>query len=214
MARARVAAERRVDRVGRVQEQRVGPTAVPVGREDHARRSGVVSGGDDTRDIGRGEAREIRRQHEEPVASRFGPRLVQGGVEAPGLLQHGPRAECLREGQDLGIRRHDEHFHDAWCRERCGHRAAEQVLDEVAALLRVEHRTQPRLGVVERLDGHDDAGPPHGSTAARTSPASLAREASSAMIVSATRACIPSASTAPASAASTASSTNTSTRSA
>ena len=90
----------------------------------------------------------------------------------------------------------------------------EQVLDEVAALLRVEDGAEPRLRVVERLDGHHDAGPPHASTAASTSPASRAREASSVMIASVTTGRSPRASMPPASAESTPSSTNVSTRSA
>ena len=53
VAGAGVAAERRVDRVRRVEQQRVRPAAVAVGGEDDAGRAGGIPGGDDARDIGR-----------------------------------------------------------------------------------------------------------------------------------------------------------------
>ena len=90
-----------------------------------------------------------------PVAACAG--LVQGGVQAARPLLDRARAGGLGDAQDLRIRRHDEHLRHAAGGEGRGHGAAEEQLDELAALLRVEDGAQPRLRALERADGDRDA---------------------------------------------------------
>ena len=86
-----VAAERRVDRVRRVQQQRVRPAAVAVGGEDDARRSRPSSPAASRRS--RSPAATPGRsagQDQQPLPGRGVAGLLDGGVEATRPLLDGP----------------------------------------------------------------------------------------------------------------------------
>ena len=89
---------------------------------------------------------------QQPRAGAGGARLLERRVEAAGPLVQGTRAG-LGEREHLGVGRHDDDLDHAAGRERGRDRAAEQPLDEVAALLGVQHRAQARLRALEGADG-------------------------------------------------------------
>ena len=132
-----------------------------------------------------------------------GPPAGRGSGRATAARPGGRRG--LGDAQHIGIGGHDEDLRHAAGGERRGDGAAEQQLDELVALLRVEDGAQPRLRALERADGDRDGGRAgtgvgagSGSctgtmlanvelaTAASTSAARRARDASSRMIVSVT----------------------------
>ena len=122
-------------------------------------RAGRVAGREHALDRGRVDRRDVRRagcSSRAPVAAVAG--LVEGGVQAARPLLDRAGARGLGDGaapRGRATRRGPRPRRGR--RERRGDRAAEQQLDELAPLLRVQDGAQPRLRALERADGDRDA---------------------------------------------------------
>jgi hypothetical protein len=160
-----VLAERRLDDIGRGQEQDVGAGAVAVrDRRDQPRRPRrVFRRGpiEDLVDRRRVDGRQVDRQDDHRVGSSLhGDRtgLADGRVEAWEALDERPRPEPHREAGRGGVCRHEDGTVEPSGVPRGGQRSGGHHDHELEALLRVELATEARLCILEPAERHDRPG--------------------------------------------------------